>query len=376
MKRLPLVLLVATAIGVADVQLSHYHAGQALAASEGQGNGARSAYELAAFAGLEPIDAHTHDFRSDPTFYAMMQQLHLHVLDICVADSYNLYRALGPEIASALAFVRGSRGHASLCTTFDPYGFAKPNFSDLAIKQINQNFAQGAVAVKIWKNIGMEIKTAEGKYVMADDPMFAPIYRDIAARNKTLIAHLAEPTSCWRPPDPASPDYDYYKEHPEWYMYLHPDHPSKEMILEARDRLLAENPKLRVIGAHLGSMEVDVDEIAKRFERYPNFAVDMAARMEYLMLQQREKVRNFLIKYQERVLYATDLEFLPNESVADALKEWQETYARDWKFLATDEVLEYQGRKIQGLKLPQSVLRRIYHDNAVRWIPGILPAQN
>jgi predicted TIM-barrel fold metal-dependent hydrolase len=375
LKKLPLVLLVAIAIGVVDVHLSHFHTGQALAASGGRGNGARSADELAAFAGLEPIDTHTHDYQNDPAFYAMMQRLRLHVLDICVADSHNLYRALEPEIASALTFVRGSRGHASLCTTFDPYSFAKPDFSDLAIKQINQDFAQGAVAVKIWKNIGMEIKTAEGKYVMPDDPKFAPIYRDIAARNKTLIAHLAEPTSCWRPPDPASPDYDYYKEHPEWYMYLHPDHPSKETILAARDRLLAENPKLRVIGAHLGSMEVDVDEIAKRFERYPNFAVDMAARMEYLMLEPREKVRDFLIKYQDRVLYATDLEFLPNESAADALKEWQETYARDWKFLATGEILEYQGHKIQGLKLPQTVLRKLYHDNAVRWIPGILSAE-
>jgi predicted TIM-barrel fold metal-dependent hydrolase len=334
-----------------------------------------SADELAAFAALEPIDSHTHDFQNDPAVFAMMQRLHLHVLDICVADSHNLYRALQPEIASALAFVRGSRGHAALCTTFDPYSFAKQNFSDLAIKQINENFSRGAVAVKIWKNIGMEIKTPEGKYVMPDDPKFASIYQDIAAHNKTLIAHMAEPTSCWLPPDPASPDFDYYKEHPEWYMYLHPDHPSKETILAARDHLLAENPKLRVIGAHLGSLEVDVDQIASRFERYQNFAVDMAARMEYLMLQRREKVRDFLIKYQDRVLYATDLEFLPNEPFADALKEWQETYTRDWKFLATDGTFEYHGHQIQGLKLPQSVLRKVYHDNAVRWIPGILPAE-
>ena len=72
-------------------------------------------------------------------------------------------------------------------------------------------------------------------------------------------------------------------------MYLHPDHPRKETILAARDHLLAENPKLRVVGAHLGSMETDVDEIAKRFDRYPNFAVDTAARMEYLMLRRAKR---------------------------------------------------------------------------------------
>jgi len=219
----------------------------------------------------------------------------------------------------------------------------------------------------------MELKTPDGKYVMPDDPAFQPIYREIASEHKTLVAHLAEPTSCWQPPNPDSPDYDYYKENPEWYMYMHPERPGKEVILAARDHVLAENPTLRVVGAHLGSMETDVDEIAKRFDRYPNFAVDTAARMEYLMIQPREKVRNFLIKYQDRVLYATDLEFLSEESMTEAQNSWQETYARDWTFLATDETLEYRGRKIEGLHLPPQVLRRIYHDNAVHWIPGISP---
>ena len=241
------------------------------------------------------------------------------------------------------------------------------------MKELRQEFAEGAVAVKIWKNIGMELKTPDGRYVMPDDPIFEPIYRAIAAENKTLIAHVAEPSSCWQPPNPASPDYDYYNEHPEWYMYRHPDHPRKETILAARDHLLAENPKLRVVGAHLGSMETDVDEIAKRFDRYPNFAVDMAARMEYLMIQPREKVRSFLIKYQDRVLYGTDLEFL----AADAHARCAERLAGNLRqrlevFGDRPECLQYRGHQVEGLALPEPVLRRIFHDNAVQWIPGIV----
>ena len=327
---------------------------------------------LEGFAAVEPIDTHTHAFHNDPAFVAMLTRLHLHLLDIIVADDHNIFRSLGPEKASARAFIAGSDGHAILCTTFDPYPFEKPGFAARAIQQINDDFSQGAVAVKIWKNIGMEIKKSDGTYVMPDDPIFEPIYQDIAAHHKTMIAHLAEPSSCWQPPNPDSPDYSYYKENPQWYMYLHPDHPSKETILAARDHLLEMNPKLRVVGAHLGSMETDLDEIARHFDRYPNFAVDTAARMEYLMIQPREKARAFLIKYQDRILYGTDSEFLIKESAADALKDWQDTYARDWKFLATDEMLEYHGRKIEGLKLPPSVLKKIFHDNAVHWIPGIL----
>jgi predicted TIM-barrel fold metal-dependent hydrolase len=329
---------------------------------------------LQAFAAMQPVDTHVHAFKSDPAFADLMARLRLRVLDICVADKQGIYGALAAQLARATAFVGASPGHAKLCVTFNPFTFQHKDFAQHTVKQLHQEFSDGAVAVKIWKNIGMELKTPDGRYVMPDDPAFAPIYREIAAENKTLVAHVAEPSSCWEPPNPDSPDYDYYKENPEWYMYLHPDHPRKEVILAARDRLLAENPKLRVVGAHLGSMETDVDEIAKRFDRYPNFAVDTAARMEYLMLAPREKVRNFLIQYQDRVVYGTDLEFLANETTPDALKDWQDTYARDWKFLATDQTLQLRGREIQGLKLPEPVLRRIYHDNAVHWISGIADA--
>jgi len=329
--------------------------------------------ELRAFAAMEPVDTHVHAFRSDPDFTNLLARLHLHLLDICVSDRHGIYSDLATELARANGFVHGSQGHAQLCVTFDPFDFQQKDFAPRIIKQLRRQFADGAVAVKIWKNIGMELTKPDGSYVMPDDPVFEPIYKAIAADNKTLVAHVAEPSSCWQAPNPDSPDYDYYKENPQWYMYLHPDHPRKEVILAARDHLLAENPKLRVVGAHLGSMETDVDEIARRFDQYPNFAVDTAARMEYLMIAPREKVRNFLIKYQDRVLYGTDLEFLSDESTAEALKDWQETYARDWKFLATDQALDYKGRKIEGLNLPAPVLRRIFHDNAVRWIPGIAP---
>jgi len=329
---------------------------------------------LQAFAAMEPVDTHVHAFKSDPAFTDLMARLRLHVLDICVADTQGIYGELAAQLARAKRFAQASPGHARLCVTFNPFTFQRKDFARNTVKQLQQEFADGAVAVKIWKNIGMELKARDGKYVMPDDPAFEPIYREIAAENKTLVAHVAEPSSCWEPPNPESPDYDYYKENPEWYMYLHPDHPRKEVILAARDRLLAENPKLRVVGAHLGSMETDVDEIAKRFDRYPNFAVDTAARMEYLMLAPREKVRNFLIKYQDRVVYGTDLEFLAKEATPDAFKDWQDTYARDWKFLATDQTLQLRGREIQGLNLPEPVLRRIYHDNAVHWIPGVAEA--
>jgi predicted TIM-barrel fold metal-dependent hydrolase len=326
---------------------------------------------LKSFAAMHPIDVHVHVFKTDPAFQAMLERLNLKLLNILVMDDTLPYRKdLQPQVDDALSLVRSSHGHVALCTTFDPYKFDSSSFEAEAIKQIDRDFAQGAVAVKIWKNIGMEIKD-RGKYIMADDPKFDPIYKDIASHGKTLLSHQAEPDVAWGPPDPSDPSWSYYQENPQWYVGDKPGFPSKQTILAARDHVLANNPKLRMVGVHLGSMERDLDGIARRLDMYPNFAIDMAARMDYLMMLPPEKVRAFLIKYQGRVLYGTDLDFLASASASDALKDWQSTYARDWRFLATSDTFSVEGKQVHGLHLPRPVLRKILRGNAVHWIPGL-----
>jgi predicted TIM-barrel fold metal-dependent hydrolase len=327
---------------------------------------------LRAFANIRPIDVHVHVFKSDVAFQAMLQRLNLKLMNILVVDDTLSYRKqLEPQITDALALVRSSDGHVAFCTTFDPYKFNEATFDADSIKQLDRDFVHGAVAVKIWKNVGMEIKTSDGKFIMPDDPKFEPIYKDIARHHKTLMTHLAEPDVAWGPPDPSDPSWSYYQENPQWFLYNKPGVPSKQQILQARDHVLAENPNLRMVGVHLGSMEKDLDNIAVHLNRYPNFAIDTAARMEYLMITPPERVRAFLIKYQDRVLYGTDLDLIATANVRETLTEWESTYARDWTFLATDQIIEYKGKKIRGLKLPEPVLQKIFHDNALHWIPGL-----
>jgi hypothetical protein len=331
------------------------------------------AIDLTGFSALEPIDVHAHVFKNDPAFVAMLKRLNLRILDVCVVDKHDRgYEEAAPQNEKAREIMQSTGGRAAWCSTFDPQDFDKPGFASRSNKVLNDTFAQGAVAVKIYKSIGMELKKKDGSYLMPDDPVFRPILTDIAAHGRTVLAHIAEPTSSWRPLDPANPDYSYYKDNPDWFMYLHPDHPSKETILAARDRMLADNPRLRVIGCHLGSMEVDVDDIAQHFDHYPNFAVDTAARTIYLMMQPPEKVRAFLTRYQDRVVYGTDLGLMPWSDTPTTLRHWQEEYLRDWKYFATDSWVEYQGKKYHGLKLPAPVLRKVYHENATHWVSGIL----
>jgi len=327
---------------------------------------------LKSLSALHPIDVHVHVFKTDQSFQEMLEQLNLKLVDILVVDDTLSYREkLQSQIDDALKLVQSSKGHVSLCTTFDPYKVNDRSFSKEAIQQIERDFKNGAVAVKIWKNIGMEIKDQNGKYIMPDDAKFAPIYGAIQKSGKTLMSHVAEPNVAWGPADPKDPSWSYYKEHPQWFVAGKEGFPEKNTILEARDHILQQNPKLRMVGVHLGSMEKDLDGIASRLDRYGNFAVDTAARMEYLMLTPPEKVRAFITKYQDRVLYGTDLDLTADANTSETLRDWKSTYARDWRYFATDETFDLNGEKVQGLKLSGPLLRKIYRANALHWIPGV-----
>jgi len=330
--------------------------------------------ELRAFVALNPIDAHAHVRRNEPAFNAMIDRLNLHLLDIVLVDDQDPEETdLEIERNQAREFIRAMGGRAVFCTTFDPFKIREPGFAESAIRGLNQDFDQRAIAVKIWKNLGMEIKDADGSYVLPDDPALTPIYKDIAARNKTLVAHLADPDSAWAPLNPASPDYSYYKEDTFWYMNGKPHPASKQQILLALDHILEQNPNLRVVGAHLGSMEADFHMLAQHLDRYPNFAVDLAGRMPYLALQPRADMIAFVLKYQDRLIYGSDKEFSPRNKLQPRMHFWEESYASDWRFLATSDTVEFEGAKGKGLELPDPVLRKIYHDNAIRWFPGIYP---
>jgi predicted TIM-barrel fold metal-dependent hydrolase len=155
-------------------------------------------------------------------------------------------------------------------------------------------------------------------------------------------------------------------------MFLHPDYPSYEDQINARDNLLRKNPDLIFIGCHLGSLEWNVDSLAKRLDMFPNMAVDMAARICHLQYQSskdREKVREFCIKYQDRLLYGTDLSEEPNAN-PEAFRKWvNDTWESDWRYFVTDDSMTSTNFKgsFTGLKLPADVIDKIYSQNSVKW---------
>ena len=320
----------------------------------------------------ERIDTHIHIHRDAPAIAASLKAGNWRALDIVVCG------ATGDE---AFDLEEKARGHAQAfnngklrrllawASTFDARPFEQPGFAERAITGLRQTFDDGAIAVKIWKTIGMAIKSKAGAYLLPDDPALLPIYEAIQKANRTLVAHLAEPNGAWMPLDARNPEINYYSNNPQWHMYGKPSAPVKEAILKSRDRLLAKYPKLRVVGCHLGSDEDDLTQLAKRLDAYPNFAVDTAARIRYFARGDRDKVREFLMHYQDRVLYATDYSYRDGDDSAAALS-LKATHDRDWDFFSNEGALAYNGIPTQGLALPGEVLQKIFHQNALRWFPG------
>src|SRR5215469_12458659 len=101
--------------------------------------------ELQALAALEPIDTHTHVAKADASFYAMLDRLHMHILDILLVDDHREYRkSLRPQLQEALRVVHESHGQVTLCTSIDPFQFGQPDFPNSAIHGLDRDFADGA----------------------------------------------------------------------------------------------------------------------------------------------------------------------------------------------------------------------------------------
>ena len=333
---------------------------------------------------MPKIDAHAHIGAVSPghlrAFVAFLEQYNLRWLNICVGGMD--WARLSRQIGSAQALHAAQPDRIAWATSFTVTNWGEADWAKAANATIDDGFAGGAVAVKIWKDVGMVLKDPDGRYVMADDPRLDPVFSALAKNGRTLVAHLGEPRNCWLPVDQMTVDGDrrYFAANPQYHGLLHPEIPNYEAQVAARDRMLERHPALRVVGCHLGSLEYDVDELAKRLDKYPNFAVDLSARIVHLQIQPRDKVRAFLVKYQDRLLYGTDAQFgrgsgAEGADPTKALARLAATYESDAKWFATDQELALEnvraGFKSRGVALPGPVLRKLYYENARKWYPGI-----
>jgi len=340
------------------------------AAAPAAGNPSRVRYySMSDFAHVEKIDAHVHVH--GPADHLMVQVIADHFRILTIDVDYPDYPPIDEQLRDALSLRSRYPGRVAFATTFSVKGFGTKAWSESVVRDIDAAVAQGAVGVKIWKNIGMTLRNPDGSYVMPDDPRLEPVIAHLQQAHIVLLGHQAEPLNCWLPPDRMTvrSDREYFREHPQYYMYQHPEMPSHDTILAARDALLRAHPGLVFDSVHLASLEWDVDKVADFLNRFPTARVDVAARMvhlEYQATTRHDKVRNFLIRYQDRILYGSDDAYGPGDSDAAAVAAVHADWTADWRFLATADLMHSDDfdAPFHGLQLPREVIDRIYRKNA------------
>lgn len=334
-------------------------------------------YTIEDYEAVEKIDTHVHILTDDTTFIQQSAEDNFRLLTINV-DAPSV-RPFEEQRQIAIRHIHAFPDKIAFAATFSVKNWNDEDWEEQTIAYLKESFSKGAIAVKIWKNVGMDLKDKNGNLVMIDNPRFDPILDYLAKNNIPLIGHFGEPKNCWLPIEEMTVnDYkDYYRNNPQYHMYLHPGFTSYEDQVNARDRMLEKRPDLLFIGAHLGSLEWSVDELAKRLDKFPNMAVDMAERISHFQHQaisDWQKVHDFFIQYQDRLLYATDIIVDGTKSPSEMKQHAHDVRLSHWRFFTTDEKMYVPSSvdgEFKGLKLPREVIDKIYFKNAEKWLPGI-----
>ena len=235
----------------------------------------------------------------------------------------------------------------------------EPDFSQLMVRQIDDAVSRGARGLKVLKDLGLEVRDKSGKLVAVDDPRLDPIWEECGRLGIPVAIHVTDPEAFFRPLDPTNERYEELIHHPDWHFYG-PKFPSKESVLEARNRAFAEHPRTTFISLHVGNWPENLDYVGDMLDRLPNVVVEFGAREAELGRQPR-RARKFFEQYQDRILFGTDM--TPSEDMYRNYFRWLETDDDYFPYFGYPE----QGRwEIYGLGLPDYILEKVYNKNAER----------
>jgi predicted TIM-barrel fold metal-dependent hydrolase len=209
--------------------------------------------------------------------------------------------------------------------------------------ELSEWMKKGIVGYKLWF----------GVTDLIDDPMFEPTFAKMEQIGMVGASiHVAQPCPTKWCEDPVK----FWQAQNAW------------------ERVLDRHPNLKVVNAHMldhFNSDEQLDYLAYVLETYPNLHVDLAARFQQFHQMDRDKLRAFVIKYADRILYGTDIGSQPK---ARQYEKVAEQYNRTFQLLETDHIIRggfFGETETKGLALPEDVLKKIYYQNAARLYPRV-----
>ena len=257
-------------------------------------------------------------------------------------------------------------------------GIDHPQFGQITADRLERAARLGAKGVKIFKALGLSVKTADGKLVPVDDPRLDPIFEKAAELGFLVAMHTADPVAFFEPVTPQNERYEELSIAESWSFYGD-EFPSHDELLAQRDRRIARHPNTIFLLIHLANYPENLAYVDQLLDRFPNVWIDTSARVPEFGRHSPEKVRALFTKHQDRILFGSDFISTPRGmqlgsvskkkgqlTIADGI----EFYRRHWEYFETDHRGMTHPTPIQGswtvdaVDLPPEVLRKLYHDNA------------
>jgi predicted TIM-barrel fold metal-dependent hydrolase len=255
----------------------------------------------------------------------------------------------------------------------------EPGWGEFEADRFGRAVGFGAKGIKFFKAMGLGARDADGKLVRMDAVRFDPIMAQAAKLNTVIAIHVGDPKAFFEPPTPQNERWDELKLAPDWSFHGE-DYPPLMDLWKQTERLITRHPGTTFLLIHLGLSE-DLDYMEKLLDAHPNVHVDTSARVPEFGRHPVDKLQRFFTKFQDRILFGTDLAVSPDHwqlgSVSETPVGFEDAvkfYQAHFRFFETDlknidHPTPIQGRwKVNAIHLPPAILRKIYYDNAEKLI--------
>ena len=224
------------------------------------------------------IDYHNHLDAQDPPEV-------LKIMDVCgIEHIVNITMKVGDDAVEQIERYRsaGARRFSTI-GWMDWRGADSPDFPSFVthtLKRIDRLVAHGIIGFKIWKDLGLTVRDANGELIRVDDERLAPIFERLGSLGIRAMVHIGDPEAFFLPIDANNERYEELAAHPDWGFYG-AQH-SKDALLQQRDRVFQRHPKATFVGAHIAENSEDLQRVSAMLDACPDVLVDISARASEL----------------------------------------------------------------------------------------------
>ncbi|HLH53939.1 MAG TPA: amidohydrolase family protein [Verrucomicrobiae bacterium] len=304
------------------------------------------------------IDVHSHNYaRTDPDIDRWVKTMD----DVGLEKTVILSGQVGTNFDQTFARYHKHPERFEVWCGIDYTGLNEGGYGPAAVAELERCHRAGATGVGELSDKGRGLGgTTNHAGMHIDDPRMDSILNKCAELHMPVNIHVGEDKWMYEPMDATN---DGLMNAWKWRVPNEPSVLQHDEVVATLERAVAKHPHTVFIACHFANCCSDLKRLGAMLDKYPNLYADMGARFAEIAPIPRF-MRSFFQRYQDRLLYGTDMD--PNPGM----------FRVSFRLLETEDehfYPEYFSKyhwAWYGFGLPDSVLKKIYRDNARRILAG------